>query len=238
MKEPPQFIDAEFSVVIPFYNEEPNVRYVLEELKAALPNAEIVAVDDGSTDGTWAEISAIQGVRGLRLAKNQGQSAAMWRGLQMCTRDLCGVMDGDGQNDPANFLVLLEAYYAGTADVVCGYRLKRRDSLSRKVASRMANWIRNLFLKDGLRDTGCSQKVFRREAVDVLIPFRTMHRYLAAVFQSANLTIAEVPVKHRMRRAGASKYDNLGRALAGMYDLVGVSWLLNRRLLPEEMRRR
>lgn len=218
------------SIVVPFHNEEENVRFVLEELRATLPQAEIIAVDDGSNDRTWAEINQVPGVRGLRFAKNLGQSAAIYHGLHACTGQVCGLMDGDGQNVPANFLVLLEEFQRGAADVVCGYRADRHDSWDRKVASRLANRIRSAFLHDGVRDTGCSQKVFRREAVELLIPFRGMHRYLPALFKRAGLRLAEVPVQHRSRRAGNSKYNNWSRALAGVYDLIGVAWLLDRRL--------
>ena len=165
----------QFSVVVPFYNEAANVRYVLEEVRAELPDAEIIAVDDGSTDETWARIQAIPGVRGLRLTRNLGQSGAIYHGLRACTRPVCGLMDGDGQNDPANFHRLLVEFQRGGADVVCGFRENRNDTWSRRAASRFANGIRRRWLDDGVRDTGCSQKVFRREAADLLVPFRGMH---------------------------------------------------------------
>ena len=106
-------------------------------------------------------------------------------------------MDGDGQNDPANFPVLLEEWARGEADVICGFRERRADTWNRRVASRMANGIRRWFLDDGVRDTGCSQKVFPRHAVELLVPFRGLHRYLPALFKQAGLRIAEVPVRHR-----------------------------------------
>ena len=219
-----------FSVVVPFYNEAGNVRFVLEELRTSLPDAEIIAVDDGSTDETWAEILRTDGVRGLRMPRNLGQSAAIYHGLQACTGDVCGLMDGDGQNDPDNFHLLLDNFRRSGARMVCGYRAKRHDSWNRKAASRAANMIRRLFLKDGVRDTGCSQKVFRREDVALLVPFRGLHRYLPAFFRQAGLQISEVPVKHRDRRCGVSKYTNWSRAMAGIHDLIGVSWLLSRKL--------
>ena len=235
MKPLPDPLDAGFSVVIPFFNEAENIGFVLEEVRRTLPNAEIVAVDDGSTDGTWEEIVRMRGVRGIRLARNMGQSAAMFFGLKASNGAVCGLMDGDGQNDPANFIPLLKEFYSGSADVVCGYRANRSDTWDRKAASKVANSIRRAFLDDGVRDTGCSQKVFAREAIDLLVPFRTMHRYLPALFKHGGLRLSEVPVLHRARRAGASKYNNLGRALVGIYDLVGVAWLLRRRLLPVQI---
>lgn len=220
------------TIVVPFYNESANASFVLGELRGVLPAAEIIAVDDGSTDDTWDQIQKVPGVRGLRLPSNLGQSAAMYYGLRAATGDLCGLMDGDGQNDPANFLPLLQAWLKGEAEVICGYRLGRKDTWSRRVASRLANDIRRRFLDDGVRDTGCSQKIFPRSAVELLVPFRGMHRYLPAIFKQAGLRLAEVPVRHRERRAGVSKYSNWTRALDGIHDLIGVSWLLQHKLPP------
>jgi dolichol-phosphate mannosyltransferase len=234
----PEITGAGFSVVVPFYNESENVTEVLQELRAVLPQAEIIAIDDGSRDGTWAKILQADRVRGLRFVTNQGQSAAIFHGLRAATQPVVGMMDGDGQNDPANFRVLLAEFARGGADVVCGYRANRRDTWSRRMASRIANAIRRAFLDDGVRDTGCSQKVFRREAVELLVPFRGLHRYLPAIFKQAGLKIAEVPVNHRPRRAGVSKYNNWTRALQGIYDLVGVGWLLKRKITPPQIESR
>jgi dolichol-phosphate mannosyltransferase len=220
------------SIVVPFFNEAENVDAVLAELRAALPAAEIIAVDDGSTDGTWAKICARSDVRGLRFVENRGQSAAMFSGLRACTAPVCGVLDGDGQNDPTCFPEMIAVVARGEADVVCGFRAERNDVWNRRAASKFANAIRRLFLHDGVRDTGCSQKVFRREAVELLVPFRGMHRYLPAIFRRAGLRIAEMPVRHRQRAGGVSKYNNWSRAVAGVYDLVGVAWLLNRKIPP------
>lgn len=223
-----------FSVVVPFYNESENILEVLGELRASLPDAEIIAVDDGSNDDTWQRIQQLEGVRALRFVKNQGQSAAIYHGLHAASQPIVGMMDGDGQNDPANFKLLLAEMAKGRADVVCGFRANRRDTWSRRIASRSANAIRRAFLDDGVRDTGCSQKVFRREAVALLVPFRGLHRYLPAIFKQAGLILVEVPVNHRPRRAGVSKYSNLTRAIHGIYDLIGVGWLLNRKILPPQ----
>ncbi len=220
------------SIVVPFYNEADNVRFVLEELRSALPDAEIVAVDDGSSDQTWQRILAIAGVRGLRLKRHLGQSGAIYYGLRACTRPICGLMDGDGQSDPASFHRLLAEFQRGRIDVVCGFRATRQDSWNRRAASRFANALRRRWLQDGIQDTGCSQKIFRREAVELLVPFRGMHRYLPALFKQAGLKIVEVPVLHHSRRAGSSKYNNWSRAKQGIYDLLGVAWLLNRKIAP------
>lgn len=224
-----------FSVVVPFFNEAENVGPVLDELRAALPSAEIIAVDDGSTDETWEEIRRHQDVRGLRFTENRGQSAAVYYGLRACTAPVCGMMDGDGQTDPTCFPAMVELVERGQADVVCGFRADRHDVWNRRLASKIANGIRRAFLHDGVRDTGCSQKVFRREAAELLVPFHGMHRYLPAIFRRAGLRIAEMPVRHRARQRGISKYTNWSRALVGIYDLIGVAWLLRRKIPPPQI---
>ena len=218
----------DISVVIPFFNEEGNVANVLRELRECQPEAEIIAVDDGSSDGTWEMIKSCSDVRGLHFTKNCGQSAAMFAGLKAANGKVCVTMDGDGQNDPAD-IVKLVAQLA-TTDVVCGYRVKRMDTWNKKIASKIANKIRRMLLHDGVRDTGCSLKAFRKEAVDELIPFNGLHRYMPAFFLNAGLTISEVPVNHRPRTQGLSKYSNWDRALRGIYDLVGVNWYLKRKV--------
>ena len=220
------------SIVIPFYNEEANVETVLAEIRSFQPEAEIVAVNDGSSDATWERIEAAHGVVGLSHSINQGQSAAILSGLRRAEGEFCVIMDGDGQNDPADIATLLAAWRSGSADVVCGYRKNRRDTWSRIVASRIANAVRRLFLHDGVRDTGCSLKLFHRDAVAVLPPFKGMHRYLPAFFRQAGLSLQEVPVNHRPRDAGVSKYTNWQRGLIGVRDLIGVGWLLRRHITP------
>ena len=218
------------SVVIPFYNEEESVQFVLEEVLACQPDAEIVAVDDGSSDRTWEIICSLP-VHGLRLSENRGQSAAMYAGMRAASGDVIVLMDGDGQNDPADIGKLVELLQQENVDVVCGQRVNRRDTASRRIASRAANAIRRSILNDGISDTGCSLKAFRREHVDLLVPFNGLHRYLPAIFLQANLSIREVPVNHRERAQGTSKYTNWERALRGIYDLFGVRWLLKRKVV-------
>ncbi len=227
--------NATRSVVIPFYNEEACVRSVLEEVRSCQPKAEIIAVDDGSHDGTWAGICGIPSIKGLRLTQNRGQSAAMYAGMRAATGEVIVLMDGDGQNDPADIEKLLDRLEQGGLDVVCGQRVKRRDTLSRRIASRSANAIRRSILNDGISDTGCSLKAFRREHVELLVPFNGLHRYLPAVFKHAGLRMAELPVNHRARTLGISKYTNWNRALRGIYDLFGVRWLLNRKVIFPKM---
>jgi len=216
------------SIIVPFFNEEENVAELLREIRQACPAAEIVAVDDGSTDATLAKLRAEPGIEVVALAYNCGQSAALYAGLHHSTGELCVMLDGDGQNDPADIPALVAAL--ASADVACGYRLHRQDTWNRRIASRLANKIRRAFLHDGIRDTGCSLKAMRREHVRFLVPFNGMHRFLPALLKNAGLSIVEVPVNHRPRLRGVSKYTIGGRALRGLRDLTGVSWLLTRQL--------
>jgi dolichol-phosphate mannosyltransferase len=221
-------MDQNFSIIIPFYNEEECAASVLAEIAKLYPAAEIIAVDDGSSDGTWESIIACPGITGLRAPVNRGQSSAMFAGLRHATRPICVLLDGDGQNDPADIPKLLEPLASN--DFVCGIRVKRQDTAARRYASKIANAIRRAFIHDGVTDTGCSLKAMKRECVDHLVPFNGMHRYIPALLLQAGFTFAEVPVNHRTRHAGESKYTNWNRALRGIYDLFGVSWLLRRKV--------
>lgn len=216
------------SIVVPFFNEEEVVADVLREIIEAQPDAEIIAVDDGSTDSTWDQLSGIQGITPLRLSCNRGQSAAMLAGLRHASGKFCATMDGDGQNDPADIQQLLPKL--DQADAVFGIRTQRRDSWDRRFASKVANSIRRLFINDGVADTGCSLKVFRRDMVEYLPPVNGMHRFMGAFFVAAGYRIEQVPVNHRPRLAGISKYGNVDRAIRGLFDLVGVRWYLKRRI--------
>lgn len=220
------------SVVVPFYNEEDNVAQVLAEVRQHLPEAEIIAVDDGSTDATWQCILAMEGVRGFRFSQNRGQSAAIYHGLHQAQGEFCATMDGDGQNDPADFPALLQAAREGPPRTIAvGRRRKRQDAWHRIVASRVANHIRKLLLNDGVSDTGCSMKVFPRAAVSLLVPFNGLHRFLPPIFRHGGYTLVEVEVNHRPRSNGLSKYSNWERALRGIYDLIGMGWLLSRKIV-------
>jgi len=225
------------TVIIPFYNEEACVRSVLDEVRACQPDAEIIAVDDGSTDRTWEIICSLPAVRGLRLTENRGQSAAMYAGMRQAAGEVIVMMDGDGQNDPADIEKLVGLLQQGGVDLACGQRVNRRDTWSRRAASKIANAIRRRILNDGISDTGCSLKAFRREHLDLLVPFNGLHRYLPAIFKQAGLRIVEMPVNHRARAQGVSKYTNWNRALRGIYDLIGVRWLLKRKIIYPEMER-
>jgi dolichol-phosphate mannosyltransferase len=221
----------EISVVVPLFNEEENVPILQSELRAALSGLdhEIVFVDDGSVDRTVEQIEAAPNIRVIRFEKNTGQSAAIYAGLQAARGATAVLIDGDLQNDPADIPRLL-AEIARGADVVCGYRVKRKDTVLKRLTSRIANAVRSRFTKDGVRDTGCTLKAMRRECVSALVPFKGMHRFIPALTKGAGYRLVEIPVNHRPRRFGESKYGLGNRALRATIDMFGVRWLLARRL--------
>ena len=229
----------ELSVVVPLYNEEGNVRALQEQVEAALAGRdfELVLVDDGSNDRTLERIVRGPRTRVLRFERNAGQSAAMFAGIRAARGRVIVLLDGDLQNDPADIPRLLEALEQG-ADLVCGYRRQRRDNLSKRLSSRIANAVRSRFTGDGVRDTGCTLKAMRRECAQALVPFYGMHRFIPALVKGAGHRVVEIPVNHRPRTAGVSKYGFGSRALKATLDMLGVRWLLSRqlrfRLLPEE----
>jgi dolichol-phosphate mannosyltransferase len=220
-----------FSVVVPLYNEEANLPILQEELRVALSGLdyEIIFVDDGSVDRTADRIETAPNIRLIRFEKNSGQSAAIYAGLTAARGATVVIIDGDLQNDPADIPKLL-AEIARGADLVCGYRLKRRDTVAKRVTSRIANAVRSRYTKDGVRDTGCTLKAMRRECGSALFPFKGMHRFIPALVKAAGYRLVEVPVNHRRRRFGQSKYGLGNRALRATIDMFGVRWLLSRRL--------
>lgn len=229
------------SVVIPAFNEEGNIGRLIEETFANVPEhalGEVVAVDDASEDGTAAEIKALLGkfarLRYLRHGMRAGQSAALRTGVLAASCPIVATMDGDGQNDPADIMRLAARLGAEGLEpaMAAGIRAARKGPGSRKAASRFANFIRDKVLADGCPDTGCGIKLYRRDAFLALPYFDGMHRYLPALFLTYGHEIAYEPVNDRPRLTGMSKYTNLGRALIGLYDLVGVSWLRRRTRLP------
>jgi dolichol-phosphate mannosyltransferase len=219
------------SVVIPLYNEEENIEALQRELSAALADTphEIIFVDDGSSDRTVSRIKRTPEVRVLQFEKNTGQSAAMFEGIHAARGDVVVLLDGDLQNDPADIPRLLAEIEIGS-DLVCGYRAKRRDNLAKKISSRVANAIRSRFTKDGVRDTGCTLKAMRRECRTALVPFRGMHRFIPALIKGAGYKITEIPVNHRPRVHGESKYKFGSRVFKATRDMFGVRWLLTRQL--------
>jgi dolichol-phosphate mannosyltransferase len=219
------------SVVVPLYNEEQNVPILQAELRATLKGVdhEIIFVDDGSSDHTVERIEAAPNVRVIRFEKNAGQSAAIYAGLQAARGAILVLIDGDLQNDPADIPKLVGEIARG-ADLVCGYRAQRRDTRVKRLTSLIANAVRSRYTKDGVRDTGCTLKAMRRECVSVLFPFKGMHRFIPALIKDAGYRLVEMPVNHRPRRFGQTKYGLGNRAVRATIDMFGVRWLLSRRL--------
>ncbi|CAN5121200.1 glycosyltransferase family 2 protein [soil metagenome] len=230
-----------FSVVIPVYNEVENLEALTEELRRVLgrqPPAEILLVDDGSTDDIVTRFVDLQRrdgapVRLVRHARNRGQSAAIVSGVTAASGTIIVTMDGDGQNDPADLPRLLDIYrqeFPAGVRLVAGQRERRRDSLLRRVSSVVANRVRSRVLGDGIADTGCGLKVFDRETFLGIPPFDHMHRFLPALFMSRGARVLAVPVTHRPRLHGISKYGVGNRLWVGIVDLFGVRWLTRRRI--------
>jgi dolichol-phosphate mannosyltransferase len=219
------------SVVVPVFNEEESIPVLQTELTAALKgfDYEIIFVDDGSVDGTAARIQAAPNIRVIRFEKNAGQSAAIYAGVNAARGATVVLIDGDLQNDPADIPRLLSEIARG-ADLVCGYRAQRRDTRVKRLTSWIANAVRSRFTKDGVRDTGCTLKAMRRECVSALVPFKGMHRFVPALIKGAGYQLIEIPVNHRPRRFGQSKYGLGNRAVRATIDMFGVRWLLSRRL--------
>ena len=225
------------SVVLPVYNERENLAPLLVEVHAALRHVphEIIAVDDASTDGSLAELLAIQHhnprLHVLVLERHAGQTAATLAGIDAARGEVVVTMDADGQNDPSELPALLAALDRDESCVaVVGYRVRRADGAWKGVQSRIANTARNWITGDAVRDTGCGLKVIRRAEVLRLARFDGMHRFLPTLLRMQGGRVVEVPVSHRRRLHGRSKYGMWDRALRGLRDALGVRWLARRRL--------
>ena len=232
MREIPQL-----SVVVPVHNEEDNVAPLVGEILSALRGKldfEIVYVDDTSKDATLQRLRQLQAstpeLRVIRHLTNAGQSTAVRNGVKAARAPWIATLDGDGENDPADIPALLAKRDAAAAEVklFAGWRVNRQDSGSKRWASKWANAIRSRMLRDATPDTGCGIKLFERAAFLDLPYFDHMHRYLPALMQRAGWQTVSVPVNHRHRTSGVSKYTNLGRAVVGIKDLLGVTWLIQR----------
>ena len=237
-KSQPRIAILDLSVVIPVRNEAANIAPLVGEIRAALDGRldyEIVYVDDGSSDGTVAEIERLQpGVPGLRLVRHRaraGQSAAIRTGVKAATAPWIATLDGDGQNDPAD-IPRLWAMARKTADarhvLITGRRAKRRDSAMKRFASRVANGVRGRMLGDDTPDTGCGLKLFARALYLDLPFFDHQHRFLPALAIREGGRVVSVPVNHRPRERGTSNYGTLDRLWIGIVDLIGVMWLKRR----------
>ncbi len=238
------------SVLIPAKNEASNLTPLLEEIRSALAGEdyEVIVVDDGSTDSSIVELNALRrdGFKQLRIlshSRSLGQSTSIYHAAKAARGHWLATLDGDGQNDPADIpgMLALVRGSEGTPDgikLVAGHRVNRRDTASKRWASRFANGLRSRMLKDATPDTGCGLKVIEREAFLRLPYFDHMHRFIPALIQRHKGRMIVHPVNHRHRGAGVSKYGNLDRALVGILDLFGVWWLIKRTKLdavPQEL---
>jgi dolichol-phosphate mannosyltransferase len=229
----------ELSVVVPVKDEAENIRPLIAELQAALAGVdyEIVYVDDGSRDATPAILRAalaeVPRLRVLTHGESCGQSAAIISGVRAARGAVIATLDGDGQNDPADLPRLLTALRSAPAPaIVIGWRQKRRDSAMKRFSSRVANAVRARLLGDDTRDTGCGLKLFPRRWFLETPAFDHMHRFLPALAKRAGLAVIALPVNHRPRTAGRSKYGVWNRLFVGIVDLIGVMWLLKRQSRP------
>lgn len=234
--------DPLLSVVVPAFNEAENVGPLLAEIDSALVGRwpyEVIFTDDCSSDGTAEVLHTLKAthphLRVLRHQTRAGQSAAVRSAVKAARGAWIATLDGDGQNDPADIPALLTHALAGGDDLglVGGLRLKRQDTWSKRVATKIGNGVRQSLLRDGCRDTGCGLKVFRREAFLDMPAFAALHRFLPALFQSRGWRTEFLPVHHRHRLRGVSKYGNLQRGLIGIVDLLGVLWIRARTRAPK-----
>jgi dolichol-phosphate mannosyltransferase len=227
----------EVAIVVPVRNEAGNIAPLVDEIATALAGRafEIIYVDDGSSDATGAELSALMRerpyLRQIRHATSCGQSAAVRTGVRAARAAIVATLDGDGQNDPAFLPALIKPLEedGGKVGLVAGQRVGRKDTGFKKVQSRIANGVRGAILKDGTRDSGCGLKAFRRDVFLSLPYFDALHRFLPALVRRDGHAVAYVDVKDRQRRAGVSNYGLWDRLWVGILDLAGVWWLIRRR---------
>jgi len=226
----------DLSVVFPVYNEEENIPILLEEIRAALSprpwTYEIVAVNDGSTDRSLEVLLAMRrdfpNLRILSFEKNSGQTAALDAAWRTARGTWVVSLDADLQNDPADIPAMMERLQSSASDMVIGVRVNRQDTLARKIQSRIGNGVRNWITGDQITDTGCSLKLVSRQAVDRVKLYTGMHRFLPTLVRLEGFKVVEMPVSHRARRFGISKYGAMNRAARGLADCLAVRWMSSR----------
>jgi len=223
------------SLIIPAYNEEDCIKSTVTEAYRVLKETgvpfELLVINDGSTDKTPELLEELKKempeLRVLDLMPRSGQSAGFGAGFRMARGETVVLMDADGQNDPADIPGLVERLK--DCDICCGWRKNRQDNWSRNFGSKLANFVRNGLLKDGIIDTGCSLKAFKAKFIkDLPMDLNGMHRFLPALAQMRGARIDQVPVNHRERQGGVSKYTNFGRLMVTVSDLMAVRWMQKR----------
>jgi glycosyltransferase involved in cell wall biosynthesis len=228
----------DLSVVFPVYNEEENVPILLEEISKALSGEpwtyEMIAVDDGSRDRSLEVLREARAkypnLRVITFEKNSGQTAALDAGWRAAKGDYVVSLDADLQNDPADIPRMMRKRRDLGVDMIIGVRVNRHDTWSRRVQSKIGNGVRNWITRDQITDTGCSLKLVRKEAVDKVRLYTGMHRFLPTLVRMAGYKVAEMPVNHRPRRFGQSKYGAMNRAFRGLADCLAVRWMGKRML--------
>lgn len=226
----------EISFVIPVYNEEGNIKPLYKELKKVAntiaSSYEIIFVDDASYDNSLNEIKELalidNNVKYISFLKNRGQSAALYAGFQKAEKSVIITMDADLQNDPEDLIHMIKLY--GEYDMVNGWRKNRQDTISKKIGSKIGNFIRNKLTKETIHDSGCSLKIMNARMLKKIKMFRGLHRFLPTLMRLEGAKVVEVPVNHRKRKVGVSKYNNINRAIEGLYDLIAVRWMIKRYL--------
>lgn len=226
----------EYSVVVPLKNEEENIIELIEEIEPVMEGLnqpwELICVDDGSTDGTLQKLEELKSskpyLRILAFDRNYGQTSGFDAGFKAAKGKFIITLDGDRQNDPRDIPKLISL--APGYDLVAGWRSERKDPISKKITSKLANYVRSRFCEDGIHDTGCSLKLYRKSCLDQIKLFHGMHRFLPALFKIEGFKIIEVPVNHRERVKGVTKYNFFNRSFNTVADMFAVRWMKTRRL--------
>lgn len=229
-------MEIDYSIVVPLKNEEENIIELIEELEPIMQKIggpwELICIDDGSTDGTGTILERLSAsksyLRVITFERNYGQSSAFDAGFRNARGKWIITLDGDRQNDPADIPKMLSKIE--TSDLVCGHRFSRQDPWHKKVTSRLANFVRSRFCKDNVKDTGCSLKVYRAACLNRIKMFHGMHRFLPALFKIEGFSVTEVPVNHRERTKGVTKYNFFNRSFNTIMDMIVVRWMWSRRL--------
>ncbi len=229
--------DIVYSVAIPVFNEAESLDELVSRVEASMQrlgrNWELILVDDGSTDGSFARIVELKkrcpSLRGLKFSKNNGQTAAMAAGIKAARGQIIITLDADLQNDPADIPLLLERLNDGY-DAAVGWRKKRNDNFIRRASSKFANWIRNVISSETIKDTGCSLKAFKTSIIQPIELFEGMHRFLPTLVKMNGGRVIEVEVSHHPRQKGVSKYNVWNRIFRSFLDLLAIRWMKWRKL--------
>lgn len=229
-------MNLRYSIVVPIKDEEENIPTLIAEIEPVMGRLggtwELICVDDGSTDRSLLILQDLckekPYLRVLTFTRNFGQSAAFAAGFEAARGELIITLDGDLQNDP-NDIPRLTALIAD-CDLVCGWRMNRKDPWKKRIISRLSNWIRSRLCQDEMHDTGCSLKVYRKEALKKIKMYHGMHRFLPALFKIEGFRVKEIPVTHRKRACGETKYHFFNRSIGPVIDMFVVSWMRKRAL--------